>query len=176
MWAAEAALTRRKTKMKRAQFQNLLLTAAFCLTPLMAAAGGIPGPNPHPNPTPDPADVQAVWAGNNVALGTENPLQALVTVADSATGLPVTNLSKGNFTATFALVNALCSAPIIKTVSSSVPGVYLVTFGFDPNTTVCTWKVAQYPVALQVYSIGNPFLINSPGSYQGQVATLLTIH
>jgi hypothetical protein len=163
--------------MKLTISRNTLLTAVLCLAPsaLMAAAGGIPGPTPHPNAPPSPADLQVVWAGDNVALGYQSTLQVVLTVSDSETGLPVSNLSKGNFTATFASVYPLCSAPIIKSVFNPTPGIYQLVMGFADNT-LCTWKPARFPVAFQVFSTFNPANPLSPGSYQGQVSTLLEVH
>jgi hypothetical protein len=122
------------------------------------------------------ADVQVVSAGNNVRLGyVSDLLPTVVTVTDAKTGAPVQFLSKGNFTFTFAPVVQLCSAPVIKSVSSQVPGVYNVVLGHGEDT-LCSWKVAEYPVAVQVFSLNNELLPNSPGNYQGQVSTLIAIH
>jgi hypothetical protein len=168
---------RRIKEMKMSSLARATMSVVMSLAPVLAATGGIPGPNPHPQPQLAAADVQVVSAGNNVSLGyVSTDLPTVVTVTDAQTGAPVQYLSKGNFTFTFAPVVQLCAAPVIKSVSSQVPGVYNVVLGHDQNTTLCSWKVAEYPVAVQVYSVGNEILPFSPGSYQGQVSTLITIH
>ena len=97
-------------------------------------------------------------------------LPTVVTVTDAKTGSPVQFLSKGNFTFTFAPVTQLCVAPVISTVTSQVPGVYNVWLA-HPKDSLCSWKVAEYPVAVQVYSVANELLPNTPGNYEGQVST-----
>ena len=161
--------------MKINSLAGATMSVVLSLAPVLAAVGG-PGPIPLPQPQLAPADVQVVSAGNNVRLGyVSDLLPTVVTVTDAKTGAPVQFLSKGNFTFTFAPVVQLCAAPVIKSVTSQVPGVYNVVLGHGPDT-LCSWKVAEYPVAVQVYSVANEFLPYTPGSYQGQVATLITIH
>jgi hypothetical protein len=166
--------------MKLTNLRNTLLAAALCLSPsaLMAAAGGIPVPNPQPNPQHAPADVQMVWGGSYVQLNTFDfvgRLEAIITVSDAQTGLAIDNLSKGNFTASWSNVYPLCAPPEIKAFYPSPGGLYRMTFGFS-ESTLCTWKAGQYPVALQVYSTFNPGNPFSVGSYQGQVASLVQLH
>ena len=161
--------------MKMNSFVRATMSVVFSLAPVMAAAGGVPGPNPKPQVDVAAADVQVVSAGNNVRLGYYDELPTVVTVTDAKTGAPVQFLSKGNFTFTFAPVAQLCSAPVIKTVTSQAPGVYNVWLDKGDNS-LCSWKVAEFLVAVQVFSVFNQFLPNSPGNYAGQVSTLIKIH
>lgn len=116
--------------------------------------------------------------GNGVRPGhNEDNVQMIVTVADSQTGKPVINLAKSNFTVTFSVlgnVPACVVAPIIKTVENPVAGVYRLNVGYN-NAACMGWYKGMYPVALQVSSTFNPLNPYSPGSYQGQIATLVEV-
>ena len=168
--------------MRITNVRNTLLAAALCLAPsaLMAAAGGVPGPTPQPGQQfpQEPADVKVEWAGNDTFVNQFDyvgKLVAVVTVSDAQTGQPIGNLSKGNFTATWSSVYPLCAQPEIKSVAASGTGIYRVSFGFSEGT-LCMWRTGQYPVALKIFSNFNPGNPFSPGSYQGQVASLVQLH